>query len=174
MDIVEIILVEGPGLVDVVHFEATVRWKEIWLDRRNIDARHFGGWILVGEFANQDPRETFRPPNISDWEQATYIAHAPVPVPTSRTRWNREFLRQYQSSRRGQMCKQVKDYPHLGLANRGGGQPANGERVHLVTIVALSGLEDFDHKPSRSRVHTRNPLPPAASHHWDPFIGLHY
>ena len=51
MDIVKVVLGVGPWLVDIVDFKASIRRDEVWLDRRDINSSHLGGWMLIREVA---------------------------------------------------------------------------------------------------------------------------
>ena len=82
VDVIEVVLRECPGLVDVIDFEADVGRHEAWLDRGDIDARDFCGGMLVGEIASEYVSER----GARWFAKITYITQAPVPQPTSRTR----------------------------------------------------------------------------------------
>ena len=52
VDEVEMIFRVCPILDKIVDFEFAVGWKKVWLDRREVDANNFCGWILICEIAD--------------------------------------------------------------------------------------------------------------------------
>lgn len=75
-----------PRLINIVDFEASIRRDEIRLNGGDVYARHLGGWMVISEVTapglalNILNREKVKRNPLS------YITHAPVPQPTSRTR----------------------------------------------------------------------------------------
>lgn len=88
MDVVEGTRRIRPFQARIVDLKSTVRSDKHRLDGRQIRSDHFGGWKLVGEITKRLSVRSRMAFEI--WRgHATYIAHIPVPVPTSRTRCRR-------------------------------------------------------------------------------------
>lgn len=74
-----------PSACWFIDLKAGVGRHEARLDSGNVDARYFGGGVLVGGFAGVTRKIGRRGCSVDGW---TYITQAPVPQPTSSTRWD--------------------------------------------------------------------------------------
>lgn len=84
VDVVKLIVVKGPLLVNVINLELAVRGNKVGLDWRQVDADGACRWIQVGEFTAMLVLGMV----LCKWEGiTTHIAQMPVPHPMSTTLW---------------------------------------------------------------------------------------